>query len=83
MNETRSWTSSSIILLPGYNSYYLLVSTQVTANTLISVMAPVVKVKMLPFPGTCAFKQGLKDPIDFKTQINVALMMDEISDNIS
>lgn len=46
-------------------------------------MVSVVKVKMLPFQDHVPFKQGLKDPIDFKTQINVALMMDEISDNIS
>lgn len=27
------------------------------------------------------FKQGFKDPTDFKPQINVVLMMDKISDN--
>lgn len=49
-------------------------------------MVSLVKVKMLPmlpFPGACPFSTGTQNPIAFKTQINTALRIDEISDNIS
>ena len=83
MNETRSLdlqqfstASRSRLILSAilHSSHY---------QQLTPVIVSVVKVKMLPLLGPCAFKQRLNDPRAFKSQINAALKMNEISDNIS